>query len=282
MKKLHSIITILLLSALFACEETITLDLDQTESAIVIEGLITDKPGKQYVKISRTAGFYDEGATEKITTASVIVTDDLGNTITFNHNPENKTGKEGFYFASDSFVGKIGRTYSLSAVVEGKSYQAEDELLPVTTIDSLSYRINEDQQDDPKILNRIYELLTFMKEPQDTKDYYLFKYYRNDTINTFNQSTDVYFADDQGVGEDIDGFASPVYFEMGDSARIELHSLSRNAFLFYSDLSSLLNSDGGMISPPPVNPRSNLSNGALGFFRTSAINSRTIRILPAE
>jgi hypothetical protein len=275
MKKFHSILASLLLITLFSCEETITLDLDQTKPAIVIEGLVTNRPGKQYIKISRTAEFYKEGATEKITTATVMVADDKGKAILFLHNPANESGQDGYYFPSETFIGEIGRTYTLSVTVDGKSYEAQDELLPVTTIDSLSSRINKKQQDNPKAPNQIYELLGYMKEPQETKDYYLFKYYRNDTINIFNKSSDIYFSDDVGVGENIDGIASPVYFEAGDNARFELYSLSRNAFYFYSDLSNLLNNDGGMISPPPTNPRSNLSNGALGFFGTSAVSSAT-------
>jgi predicted transcriptional regulator YdeE len=276
MKKLHFTLLLLTLLSLFSCEETIQLGINQSSSTLVIEGLITNKPGKQYIKISRTAGFYGGGATEKITTAIVKVTDDMGKEILFHHNPLGDTEKNGYYFDTENFVGEIGREYSLYVIAEGKTYEAHDKLMSVTTIDSLSSRINEQEQSNPKITGQIYEVLAYMKEPQETKDYYLFRYYRNNDFHSYNLSSDIYFTDDVGVGKNINGLASPVYFKEADTARLELYSLSRTAFLFYNDLSNLLNNDGGMISSPPANPRTNLTNGALGFFRVSAVSSATL------
>jgi hypothetical protein len=276
MKKFSFILSILILAGLFSCEETIELSLSESSVALVIEGLITDKPGKQYIKISRTASFYEGGATQKITTAIVKVTDDKGKEILFHHNPSTDAKKNGYYFDTENFVGEIGREYSLLVIADGKTYEAQDKLMPVTAIDSLSSRINEQEQSNPKITGQIYEVLAYMKEPQETKDYYLFRYYSNDDFHSYNLSSDIYFTDDVGVGENINGLASPVYFKEGDTARLELYSLSRTAFLFYNDLSNLLNNDGGMISSPPTNPRTNLTNGALGFFRASAVSSATL------
>lgn len=278
MKKLHLTLALLILISLFSCEETIQLGINQSSSTLVIEGLITNMPGKQYIKISRTAGFYGGGATEKITTAIVKVTDDNGKEILFHHNPLTDSKKKGYYFDTENFVGEIGREYSLLVIADGKTYEAQDKLMPITNIDSLSSRINEHEQSNPKITGQFYEVLAYMKEPQETKDYYLFRYYRNNNFHSYNLSSDIYFSDDVGVGENIDGLASPVYFKEGDTARLELHSLSRTAYLFYNDLSNLLNNDGGMISSPPANPRSNLTNGALGFFRASAVSSATLTV----
>ena len=75
-----------------------------------------------------------------------------------------------------------------------------DLLAPVTTIDSLSSRINEDERDDPGITGKFYEVLMFAKEPQATTDYYLFKFYRNDSL-TVDFDTDIYYADDELLGE---------------------------------------------------------------------------------
>lgn len=59
-----------------------------------------------------------------------------------------------------------------------------------------------------------------------------------------------------------------------------MFSLTRKAFIFYSDLSNLLNNDGGMFSPPPANPRNNLSNGALGYFQVSAMDFEEMVVTP--
>ena len=57
-----------------------------------------------------------------------------------------------------------------------------------------------------------------------------------------------------------------------------MYSITREAFVYYNDLFNLINNDGGMFSPPPANPRSNVINGALGYFQASAIEMETIII----
>lgn len=262
---------------IWACEEPVRLDVSQGEAHVVIEGQVTDAEGHQYVKISRSGGFYDTGKAERITTATVVVTDDLGNEFSFIHNPENLENSTGYYFPATPFVGAAGRKYFLRVEIEGQVYEAEDELYSVTSIDSLTYRVDEDEKDDPKDDGKFYEVLIYAKEPQDTKDYYLFKFFRNDSLKVYND-TEIYFADDETLGENIDGVSSPIFFAPGDKARCEIYSLSRTAFVFYSDLQSLLNSDGGLFSQPPSNSRTNLSNGALGFFQASAMHIAEIEI----
>lgn len=272
--------TVLLFFSAFlflSCEKTVLLDLKQMPAKIVIEGLVTNQPNYQFVKISRTSRFYESGTTPRVTDATIFVEDDLGNQFSYVHNPSNQPDSSGYYFPVVPFVGVIGRTYTLTATVDGENYRAEDKLYSVTSIDSLEYQINNDEQDDPKEDGKFYEVLMYAKEPLETSDYYLFKFFRNDSLKLYNPA-DIYFADDKTLGEKIHGVPSPVYYSVGDSARVEMYSLSRDGFVFYSDLFNLINSDGGMFSPPPANSRTNLSNGALGFFQVSAIEVSGIRI----
>jgi hypothetical protein len=59
---------------------------------------------------------------------------------------------------------------------------------------------------------------------------------------------------------------------------VEIYSLTREQFVYFTDLANILNSDGGMFSPPPANPRSNISGGALGLFQVSGISRASILI----
>jgi hypothetical protein len=275
---MKNVLLILLSSILFwSCEETVLLDLNQTAPRLIIEGQVTNQPGYQYVKLTRSVGFYDTGDSPAVDDASVLVTDNLGNEIVFVYNPGNVEDSTGFYVPAAPFVGVIGRSYTLHVTADGELYEAKDDLQPVTAIDSLTYRINDDEQQDPKDDGKIYEVLFYAKEPQERVDYYLLKYYRNDSLTVYFD-TDIYYADDEVLGENIDGLASPVYYAMGDTARVEMYSLTRNGFVFYNDLQSLLNSDGGLFSQPPSNSRTNLSNGALGYFQASALEWKEIII----
>jgi hypothetical protein len=264
----------LLAIVLISCEESTQLDLKQTPPKIVIEGVVTNRPGDQSVKVSRSTDFYGSGQTPRVSNATVTVTDDAGMEFNFVHNPRNHADSIGIYVPEVPFTAQSGKTYTLHVSLDGETYDASDKLLSVIPIDSLKFRINEDQQDDPNEEGKIYELLLYAREPQDEKNYYLFRYYRNDSLISYNPS-DVYFSDDELLDEKIDGVPSPVYYAANDKARVEVYSLTRNGYVFYSDLYTVLNNDGGgMFGPIPSSPRTNLSNGALGFFQVSAVQDK--------
>lgn len=259
---------------LSSCEETTELDLRQTPARIVIEGLVTDRPGYQGVKISHSTHFYGSGQTPRVDNALVKVSDDTGREFTFIHNPSDHPDSAGIYIPETQFTGEIGRTYTLLVEVDGEAYQASDQLLSVIPVDSLGFRINEDEREDPKEPGKFYELLVYATEPGHEDNFYLFKYYRNDSLIVYDE-TDIYFSDDVVLGENIDGVPSPVYYGPDDTARLEVYSLSRNGFIFYNDLYTILTNDGGgMFGPIPASPRTNLNNGALGFFQVSAVQEK--------
>jgi hypothetical protein len=272
---MHRYIQISLLIILFAsCDEATELDLKQTPPKLVIEGLLTDRPHQQSVRVSWSAAFYGSGKTPRVTDATVSVSDDAGHEHIFVHNPGSHADSMGIYIPQTDFTGEAGRSYTLHVTVDGESYEATDRLLNVIPIDSLKFQVNEDQEEEAEEPGKIYELLVFAREPQDEDNYYLFKYYRNDSLVVFNP-TDIYYSDDQLLAEKIDGIPSPVYYAANDKARLEVYSLTREGYVFYNDLAvSLTNDGGGMFGPIPATPRTNLSNGALGFFQVSAMKDK--------
>lgn len=262
---------------LMSCTEGIELDLRQTPPRVVIEGLVTNHSGYQSVRVTKSADFYSNGKTPRVTDAIVTVEDNLGNVFNFTHNPNNHADSAGIYIAPN-FIGQIGRTYKLSVQVDGTTYEAEDKLLSVLSVDSLKYQVNDFESEDPKEFGKIYEVLMFAREPQDVKNFYLFKFFRNDSL-TFYSDTDIYYSDDEFLAENIDGVPSPVYYAKNDTARVEIFSLSRVGYVYYNDLFTLLTNDaGGMFGPIPSSPRTNLSNKALGFFQVSAVSSSEVKI----
>jgi hypothetical protein len=261
----------------FSCDKEIILDLNESEVKIVIEGLVTDQLGQQYIKVTRTVGFYSQGKTPRVTDATVLVKDDQGNTFAFEHNPNDHADSAGYYLPQNPFVGEVGRTYTMTVIADGKTFTAEDKMFSVTNIDKLEYRVNEDEKKDPQEKGKIYEILFFAHEPQETKDFYLFKFYRNDSIK-FANDNDIYWSDDVLLGEKIEGMPSPNYYGIGDKAKVELYSLTRSGFIFYSDLQKLILNDGGLFSSPPAQCRTNLTNGAIGFFQVSSLKSDEITV----
>jgi hypothetical protein len=271
---MKNIILLGVLAVIFwSCDEPAILNVNNAESKLIIEAQVTNKDGYQYVKLSRSNSFYSTGNSPRVTNAVVKVKDDQGLEVIFVHHADSA----GYYFPQTPFTGSIGRTYTLSVDVDGERYEGEDEMFSVTTIDSLSYRINNDEKKDPKDPGKYYEVLLFTKEPQNTVDYYLFKFYRNDSLKVYTD-TDIYYSDDKTLAEAIDGITSPIYYAPGDVYKVEAYSLTRKGYVFYNDLQSLITGDGGLFNQPPSNSRTNLTNGALGFFQVSAVNEKEITI----
>jgi hypothetical protein len=262
----------------FSCEEPFRLDQKQVPDRIVIDGLLTDHPGYQSVKLTKGADFYSSGKTPRITNAVVTVSDDEGNRYPFVHNPHNVPDSAGIYLPQTPFTGTIGVTYTLHVTVDGQLYEGSDKLASVLTIDSLTTRINQDEFKKPEVPGRFIEILLFAKEPQNAKNFYLFKFFRNDSLLYANDN-DIYYSDDELLAENIDGVSGPLYYKKDELAKIEIYSLSRIGYVYYNDLSSLINGDsGGMFGPVPASPRTNLTNGALGLFQVSSVHDKEIKV----
>ena len=76
-------------------------------------------------------------------------------------------------------------------------------------------------------------------------------------------------------------------YRAADTVRVELHRIDEAMYRYYIGLVQLLYNDGGLFSPPPVNPPTNLENLTnpddlpLGFFQVSTRVGATV-ILPEE
>ena len=61
-----------------------------------------------------------------------------------------------------------------------------------------------------------------------------------------------------------------------------MYSLTEDVYSYYYQFITLLFNDGGMFSPPPENPQSNVVNlttpldAPLGFFQVSMLKSSTV------
>jgi hypothetical protein len=259
---------------LTACEETIELDSRQAPPQLVVQSTITNQLKAHPVTLSKTAGFYSSGQTPRVTDAVVSISDNENNVFDYFYNSE-----AGKYFPNQPFEGIPGRTYTLNIQADGKTITAMETMPTAPVIDKIQQQIDEEEQEDPEDEGYFYEITINATEPQDTRDYYLFKFYRNDSIQDADGRA-IYFADDNLIGEQINGIEAPVYYKVGDEAKFEIYSITRQAFVFYNDLNNILNSDGGMFSPQPANPRTNLQGGAIGFFQVSPLAADSLVITP--
>ena len=249
---------------LSSCEKTVELDLEQSQAATIIEGLITDQAGKQYIRISRSAGFYSNGQNPPVSGAAVTVEDNEGNIYAFAEQAP------GYYVPAGGFAGKVGNTYTMTAMVGETVYTAAEKMNYVAPFDSLAIPIDEEEQANPEDEGRFYEVLVYIKEPQATVDYYLAKFYRNDTIQNWDGEW-AFAYDDLLLSEDISNLPVPFYYAKDDMARVEMYALTRECYKYYLGLNENINNDGGMFSGQPANLRSNIEGGAIGYFQVSGL-----------
>jgi hypothetical protein len=203
--------------------------------------------------------------------ANVIITDDVG---TIDSLLETTPG---IYLTSRT-KGIPGRTYTLKVISEYQEYEGSSTLSSHVNIDSLTLIKSDSQriffggnnQTDSHL-----EIHCFFKDPPE-KNFYRIKVFKNDSINTENYR----LYDDQYTNGEETELRVVGRADAGSTYRIELLSLDSKTYGYFRTLSDLLFTNP-FFGSTPANPNNNLSNGALGYFGTWAVSSRTM-IIPAN
>ncbi|MFC2123412.1 DUF4249 domain-containing protein [Bacteroidota bacterium] len=269
LKKITYVFSLFLI---WGCMEVIELDIEQVPPVYLVEGIVTNRYQHHLVRLSKSIGFYEEGPSPGVSGALISVLDNLGNEY-----PYTESDSAGIYLSNEIFEGVPGRAYTLNIDVDGQHFTAKDSLRSIQEIETLLWRFSlqklrwEDGIDDPADQGYLYEVLLTTTEPQETKDYYLFKVYRNDTLQTADGQS-IYYADDAVVGEKIEDFPGPAYYRYLDTAIFEVYSMTPEAFKFWNDMQANIANDGGMFSSVPANAHSNIQGDrVLGFFQVSSV-----------
>jgi len=187
----------------------------------------------------------------------------------------------GFY-KTQNLIGIPGRTYSLKIVHQNKEYTASNYMPPVPEIDSVGYIIKYAKGH----IDSWHPLLYF-SEPQETKDYYLIEprkeLFRLHGTGFISGGWNSSIISDEFLQPYVDGLYFDNYqgyYTMypGDSIFVRLSSLTKEAYLYYKALLQQFENDGGAFQPAPASPPTNISNGALGFFKAMAVSIKGTKI----
>lgn len=265
----------LLSLTLMSCQEDVFLVLDQNEERLpVIEALWTDQGVYNEVKMSLSKNYYDSMDLEIIRDAQVFIrVKSSGRVIPFN-----------FITASNSYRphpserARVGETYELNVVWNDKAYQASGMMLAAPIVDSVTWKFEEKRL----FREEGFYIKVYGKIPFTADNNYRIRVIENDTLK--NQREDYLLFDDTfGLQFFEKGLELGYSFKENDRVRLELYRLNRDAFEYLNQLVNLLFNDGGLFSPPPQNPESNIkavkgNTPALGFFTVSPILSRTVLI----
>lgn len=244
-----------------ACEKVISIDFTNTPQRIVIESEITNAPGPYYVLVSRSLNFNDSSYFASVTNASVVLSDNAGNSDTL------IMAFPGAYL-TNSLQGVEGRTYTLSVSCEGHNY---------TSLCRMPYAVKMDTLTDQKdpTTNSGYALIPHYQDPPLVKNFYRFKAYENSSpLRELIRVRKDLSTDGQFIKEPI-GFEN--FFNPGDTATLDFMCIDERVYQYFFGLSQTLST--GLNAPAsPGNPPSNISGGCLGYFSAHTVQSKTIVI----
>ncbi len=265
-------ICILLFVVVFmGCQKIIEVPLNNARPRLVVDGLITDKPGPYYIKISTSGDYYKLGETPRVEDAVVAISDSEGNKDIL----VPVSNQKGLY-QTTTLQGVAGRTYYLKIQYNGQVYEATSYMHPIPAKSIVLSRIDYVEGDVfRKKGYYLYFDINLKKQNSDVSYWRVFVS-KNDSL--YNGPNDYLLGDDRFLKDKLKDLELPYNFEPRDTVHIEMHSLDQFHSDYYNQLQQLLFNDGGLFSPPPVNPSGNISNQALGLFRASSITSTQIII----
>ncbi|MDN3670987.1 DUF4249 family protein [Echinicola jeungdonensis] len=273
MKKLFLILTSIW--SLLSCQEEVHLELEKADPMPVIEANWTNREAYNNVKISYSSDYYDSSSYELYKDAEVFIMDDEnGQKIPFQFNEKN-----GSYLPIDIKKGEIGHKYTLNVQMEGHKYKSSGIMLAPPVLDSVTYTYKEERALRPAG----YYLKIYGKIPFESNNFYrVFAF-----SNPFSQVTKpnfLLFDDTFGTSLLDNGFEiENIPFQEGETAYLGLFRLNRDVYTYMSELLTMVINDGGLFSPPPQNPTSNIEllvgkKEALGYFLVSPLITEKVEI----
>ncbi len=262
-------ITVLLVALVFvSCQQVVSIDLNKANPRIVIEGIITDQAVPDSVRITKSGDYFEPSLFfPSISNALVTISDNAGTLDTL------KEDDPGTY-RTWTLRGFPGRTYTLSATIDGTVYTAVSTMPEKVFIDSLYTTPFRAFDGDLG-----YYINISFQDPPTPGNYYRVNLGINRPIPSDSITGDRYhlFTDKLVNGNHVTiRLRTRRSVMRGDTLTVELLSIDKAAYDYYNTLNDILTSDRAPTSLAPTNPNTNLSNGSLGYFAAYTIDSRTI------
>jgi hypothetical protein len=277
----------------------------------VVEGLITDQPGRHSVRVSRSTPLGTQTELNTVSGCNVWITNNLGTKYVLTEL------SAGTYSTSSDFRGIVGSKYTLhievthydpvyrKKVIDLTLQSLPSEMLPVPPIDSLYYEKAELREENgfPSEGEGCQVLLN-TADPENKCRFFRWDYSETwkiqapvyqKTINNVcwatNNSDEINAKSVKGLsGSKIEAlkvkFISNQSDRLSNRYRIQVnqYSLNENEFNYWNDLEKLTQQSGNFYDITPSSISGNMycsgdpDRQVLGYFSVSAIKSKVIYI----
>lgn len=259
------------------CRELVEVNLPNNNPQLVVEAEITDTSGPHYVRLTQTQDYFSDEELPPVKDAKVSIRDSEGQ-------EEILSQVEPGLYVTENLQGVTGRTYTLHIEWDGNLYESSGTLLEEANIDTLIYRYFPA---NPPVLEEGYYVIAYGRLPKGRNNYFRFKVFENDSL--YNGRSDIFVQSDEFLGDpEVLSLRFPYPFGLNDEVRIEMYTLNEEMYQYYLELITLLYNDGGLFSPPPQNPVSNIrnltnpDNPPLGYFQVASLTTGEIIIEELE
>lgn len=248
--------------AFSSCEKVVDIDINDSDPKIVIEANVFNGDDDCLVRISKTGSYFSNEPLQMVSKAKITLSD----AITEYSYTEIE---EGVYK-----LNKIGRLiptlYKIKVNIDGEIYEAKSQMPAAIPI---NYLVSE-YQSGGTIEKTGYQISFGFHDPEDDTNYYRVKYLLNGKLQS--APGDYYLIKDElfnGNSVQMELFGER--FEEQDTVTIELMSIDKTSYYYFSVLADLVREES-IGSAAPANPPGNFDNGALGYFSAWSSNKRTI------
>lgn len=238
--------------------EVVDMELPAGPPKLVVEGRISNLPGPQRVKLSWSTSFKSNEAVYE-EDALIIISDSQGRQDTLQYE-----GKGEYSF---TLSGVPGLVYQLTIHLEEEKYEAVSIMPPPAKIGSYSI----EHLEESLVREEGYYVTLHQLDSLEKEGYYRWLVWVNDTLKPSSIGLG-YFATHQLNKDNTPlSIQYPDPFKKGDSVLVQTIKMDKEVYTYYQGVIELMANDGGLLGPVPVNPPSNISNGALGVFQAISI-----------
>jgi len=288
---------------LTGCIVQFTPETEEEKELLVVEGLITDQPGPNRIKLSKSLPFGKKSEAKPLSGCLVSLKDDTGN---FYPLLEKEAGT---YITNPSdFRGQAGKSYTLRIVTnnEGNIINYESfpvEMKPVPPIDSVYYEktvIKEGFENffgidgcniyldthDPQNLNKYYRwdfdetwVLRLLWPVEKIKCWV------SDTSTTINIKSTAAFNESRIIRHPVTSISNTTDRLLRKySISVNQYSLSEDEYIYWEKIQKITDQAGGLYDIIPASVPSNIfcvenpGEDVLGYFSVSAKSSKRIFI----
>lgn len=256
-----------------SCTERIDIQSDEEFQKLAVEGYIS--PDIQLITLTETSGYFSQQAPAPVSEANVVVTEN-DEIYQFSEDTENP----GNYFPPENFTIEPESSYQLTIDLKeeigGESHFESEATMPVLSdeIDSIRVIYRSDFE--------TWIIKLYAYEPSGP-NYYMFTAWVNGEAVTDSLSR-IGVADDKIVdGTYMNGiwvlFLKEDEVAVEDTVTMATSSITEDYFRYLTEAQTEMSPKNPFFSGPPANVRSNISNGAVGYFAvfSSAFSTTIVR-----